>query len=103
MSKNTGGGPDDMTGMQVRGARGLLRWSAAELADKAGVGISTVQRIEAQDGPPAIEGGLEWRSAARRESVAAIHAALVKAGITFLPDTGEGIGIRGRTAKRRSG
>ena len=38
-----------ISGAQVRAARALLGWTAKELARKAGVGISTVQRIENAD------------------------------------------------------
>ena len=58
---------DPITGVQVRMARAFLRWSVAELADKAGVGISTVQRIEAVDGSPSISDGLQWRVEAREK------------------------------------
>ena len=39
-----------ITGMQVRAAKALLNWSGNELAAKAGVGLSTIRRIEACDG-----------------------------------------------------
>jgi len=40
-----------LTAEQIRAARGLLRWSANELGQRAGVHISTVQRLERRDGP----------------------------------------------------
>jgi transcriptional regulator with XRE-family HTH domain len=84
-------------------ARGFLRWSIAELADKAGVGISTVQRIEAEDGAPVIEGGLEWRANARDQTISAVYQALIQVGVTFLPDDGDGVGIRVKGKTRRIG
>ncbi len=39
-----------ISGAQCRMARGLLNWSASELASLAGLGVSTVKRIEKQDG-----------------------------------------------------
>ena len=36
----------ELTGGQVRMARAFLRWSIGELAETAGVGLSTVQAIE---------------------------------------------------------
>jgi transcriptional regulator with XRE-family HTH domain len=83
-----------MTGSQVRMARAFLRWSLAELAKAANVGISTVQRIEAADDPALTDDPLEWRADARAESVEAIHKTLVAAGVTFLPDDGKGVGLR---------
>jgi transcriptional regulator with XRE-family HTH domain len=92
----------EITGSQVRMARAFLRWSIAELARQAGVGISTVQAIEAVDGVPAIEGGilqtLEHRRSERAESVSAIRRALEAAGVTFLRDDGRGAGVRVKSA-----
>ena len=39
-----------ISGAQVRAARALLGWTAKELARKANVGISTVQRIRERSG-----------------------------------------------------
>jgi transcriptional regulator with XRE-family HTH domain len=78
-----------VTGAQVRMARAFLRWSAVELAEKSGVGISTINRIEADNGFPASRGG----------NIEAVHNALVAAGITFLPEDETGMGIRGKPGK----
>jgi len=83
-----------VTGAQIRAARAFLRWSATELATRAKLGLSTVQSIEASDGSPAAGGDLEWRTAAREQSIEAIHAALVRVGVTFLEDDGNGPGVR---------
>ena len=85
---------------QVRMARAFLRWSVTELATKANVGISTVQRIEAAD-DPAVRDDLDWRASARGESIQAIRETLIRAGITFLPDDGKGVGVRGKARKGR--
>ena len=85
-----------VTGAQIRAARAFLKWTAAELAKAAGVGVSTVQEIEKFDGEPRIESNLRWRSAARDEAIEKIERALVDAGITFLPANAQGSGIRGR-------
>lgn len=62
-----------LTGAQIRMARAGLKWTAKELAQKAGVGISTVQRMEAEDGIPT----------ASARNVEAVQAALENAGISF--------------------
>lgn len=85
-----------ITGAQIRAARAFLRWTIADLAKNAGVGVSTIQEIEKIDGEPRIESNLQWRSAARDEAIEKIERALVDAGITFLPTNGQGSGIRGR-------
>jgi len=41
-----------LTGVQIRAARALLRWSTRDLADRAAVGIATVHRAEAVDDVP---------------------------------------------------
>ena len=60
--------------------------------------ISTVQRIEAAD-DPAVRDDLEWRTSARGQSIQAIREALIRAGITLLPDDGKGVGVRGKARK----
>jgi transcriptional regulator with XRE-family HTH domain len=81
------------TGAQVRMARAFLEWSIADLAEKSGVGISTIQRIEGEDGFPAARGG----------NIDAVYKALSASGITFLPENDEGIGVRGKLKARRAG
>ncbi len=46
-----------LTSHQIRAARGLLRWSARELAQRTGVHIATVQRMERCNGP--VQGTVE--------------------------------------------
>ena len=40
-----------ITGKQIRAARALLRWTAAELAERSKLGVATIRRAEAVDGP----------------------------------------------------
>ena len=37
---------------QIRAARALLGWSGTDLANRSGVGITTLRRYELQDGIP---------------------------------------------------
>jgi hypothetical protein len=96
-----------ITGGQIRMARAFLRWSIADLAGKAGVGISTVQAIEAADDAATVdtrglESTLSYRVGARAESLGKIAKALGSARVTFLPDDGkQGSGIRGRALKAK--
>jgi hypothetical protein len=80
-----------LTGAQIRMARAFLRWSADELANQAGVASGTIKRMEADDGFPAARGG----------NIEAVYKTLVAAGVTFLPETDEGIGVRGKHKARR--
>jgi hypothetical protein len=90
----------ELTGAQVRMARAFLQWSVTELATRAKVGISTIQRIEAAH-DPAVRDDLEWRASKRSQSIQAIQETLFRAGITFLPDDGGGMGVRGKVRKDR--
>jgi transcriptional regulator with XRE-family HTH domain len=90
----------ELSGAQVRMARAFLQWSVTELATRAKVGISTVQRIEASD-DPTVHGDLDWRASARGRSIQAIRETLIRAGITFLPDDRSGVGVRGKGRKGR--
>ncbi|KAB1121579.1 helix-turn-helix domain-containing protein [Neorhizobium galegae] len=75
-----------ITGAQIRAARGLVRWSADDLAAAAHIGISTVRRAEADDGfPPTTTANLK-----------AIQLALESAGVEFIPENGGGAGVRFR-------
>ena len=73
-----------ITGAQVRMARGYLRWSAKQLADKAGVAESTIKRMEQDEGFPI----------ARGANIEAVYKTLADAGIIFVPENGGGVGIR---------
>lgn len=81
-----------ITGAQIRMARAYLRWSAQELARQAGVGISTVQRMEAQDDVPS----------ASTRNLSAVQRALEAAGIVFVDANGLGPGVRLKNAKREN-
>jgi transcriptional regulator with XRE-family HTH domain len=62
-----------ITGAQIRAARGLIRWSAHELAERAKLGVATIRRSEAADGEPLVTVA----------NAAAIRRALEKAGVEF--------------------
>ena len=79
-----------ITGSQIRAARAFLRWSAERLANKAGVGIQTIKRMEAVDTVPP----------GRATTLADVQAALEKADIEFLPENDGGPGVRLRKHHR---
>lgn len=70
-----------VTSAQIRAARGLLNWTVRDLAENSGVHRNTVTRIENE----ATEGGY---------SIANIQQALEAAGVIFVPENGEGPGVR---------
>ncbi len=74
-----------MTGEQIRAARTLLGWTAAELGVKAGVSYATIQRIDAAQG--AVGG--------RHATIEAVRSVLEEAGVQFLRngDVSKGDGV----------
>lgn len=70
---------------QIRAARGLLNWSRDDLAAAAGLGLSTVQRMENGEGLARGHAANVW----------ALQAALEAAGVVLLPaDETGGPGVR---------
>jgi transcriptional regulator with XRE-family HTH domain len=77
-----------MTPAQSRAARGLIEWSQSELASRANLGLSTIRDFEKGRRIPTIN------------NLAAIRRALESAGIVFIPQNGEGPGVRLRKSVR---
>lgn len=73
-----------ITSDQIRAARALIRWSAEDLAEQSGVGLSTIRRMEAADGVPTASG----------KNLAAVQNALEVAGVHFIAPNGGGPGVR---------
>lgn len=73
---------------QIRAARALLRWSARELAERAGIGLATIQRLELDEGVPA----------GRAHTHMKLQQALETAGVEFIgtPDDAPGVRLVGR-------
>ena len=73
-----------ITSDQIRAARALLRWSGKDLAEKTGLGFSTLMRLEVLDGVPG----------AQAKTLETIQKALEEAGIEFIGSPEEGAGVR---------
>jgi transcriptional regulator with XRE-family HTH domain len=69
---------------QIKAARSLVGWDQTELAARAGVGITTVKRLEAR---PGVLGGT-MATAVR------LKAALEAAGVEFIGGPDDGPGVR---------
>ncbi len=69
---------------QLRAARAILRWRAVDLAERAGVNLSTIQRAEKSDGPVPMMPANEK----------AVREALEAGGLEFIPQNGGGAGVR---------
>ena len=84
-----------ITSAQIRAARGLLNWSAAQLGCRAGLSWSTVQRAENGDGTPRVHA----------ETLDRIQRALEAGKVEFIAeDGGGGPGVRlggGRSGRLR--
>ena len=61
---------------QIRAARALLGWSGNDLAERSGIGITTLRRYELQDGIPS----------ANTKVLLTIKNTLENAGIEFTGD-----------------
>lgn len=75
-----------ITGAQVRAARAILNWSVKEVADAAQVSVSTVRRLEENDGP----------ATTRAVGISAIKEALETGGVEFLSLSSGRPGVRPR-------
>lgn len=73
-----------LTGRQIAAARTLLGMSQPELAERAGVSTPTIKRMEASVGP----------AVGMINNVLAVRTALEKAGIVFIGDKAENVGVR---------
>ena len=79
-----------ITSDQIRAARALVRWSAEDLAEASGIGLSTLRRMEAAEGVPT----------ASARSLAAIEETLERAGVRFIAASEDGGGPGVRLAAR---
>ena len=73
-----------LTGRQIRAARGLVGWTAVDLAAASQVGVATIRRSEVENGPVRMTPA----------NAATLQRALEEAGIEFLPENGGGVGVR---------
>src|SRR4029077_803913 len=83
----------EITIEQIRAARALLGWSQTELAERAGLSLPTVKRVE-------INSDLRVSSEARQR----LRVALEEGGVEFIDENGGGPGVRlrqGTKGKRR--
>jgi transcriptional regulator with XRE-family HTH domain len=82
-------GTSKIFGSQVRAARALLRWTANDLAERSKLGIMTIRRAEAVDGPLPI-------TVANAET---IKRTLEAAGIEFTNGDARGVRMKVKRGK----
>lgn len=73
-----------VTSEQIRAARALLRWEQKELAERSGVSLPSVKRLEQAPGPLAAHG----------KTIAALQGALERAGVDFTNGGSPGVRLR---------
>lgn len=72
------------TKQQLRGARAMLGWTQRTLAEKSGVSLPTIKRLETEEGELAV----------RFDTLRKLQAALESAGVEFIDENGGGPGVR---------
>jgi hypothetical protein len=82
-----------LTSSQIRAARGLVRWSAEDLAREAALGLATVRRAE----------GAESETSMTVANDLAVRRALEAAGVEFIDQNGGGPGVRLRKRQQKKG
>jgi transcriptional regulator with XRE-family HTH domain len=79
-------GTPSLTGAQIRAARALLNWSAADLARQSALGVNTIRRAEVAQDATSLTAANEM----------AIRRAFEAAGVEFIDENGTGEGVRFR-------
>jgi hypothetical protein len=82
-----------LTSAQIRAARGLLRWSATDLAREASLGLATIKRAESAENETSMTAANDL----------AVRRALESAGVEFIEENGGGPGVRLRKPQRQKG
>lgn len=72
-------------GRQIRAARGLLGWSRSDLIEASGVSLSALLRLESA------------QADSRSSTLNKVTAALNAAGIEFINDGQNGVGVLARS------
>jgi ribosome-binding protein aMBF1 (putative translation factor) len=78
-----------LSSAQIRAARALLKWSAADLARESSLGANTVRRAEVAEQGTSLTAANEL----------AIRRTLEAAGVEFIDENGGGVGVRFREAR----
>jgi ribosome-binding protein aMBF1 (putative translation factor) len=81
---------EKLSSSQIRAARALLRWSAAELAQASALGANTIRRAEVADSETSLTAANDL----------AVRHALEAAGVEFIDENGGGPGVRLRRPEK---
>ena len=80
-----------ITSDQVRAGKALLRWSGEDLAEKSGVSLSSIRRVESAESIP---------DGQNLKTLLAIRSALEIGGVEFIGTPEDRPGVRLNTAKK---
>ena len=78
-----------ITSGQIKAARALLGLTVAELSKKAGIGFTTMVRLESAEGVPA----------GNVKTLTSVKNAIENSGIEFIGSPEDGAGVRWRSKK----
>ena len=81
----------ELTAMQMRAARAMLKWSQHDLASASGVSPPTIKRMEASDGPIRGISTNVWK----------VQRTLEAEGVEFIDGDAPGVRLRGRPTDAR--
>jgi transcriptional regulator with XRE-family HTH domain len=81
-----------LTSAQIRAARGLVRWSAEDLAREAKLGLATIRRAEQSEKETSLTAANDF----------AVRQTLEAAGVEFIDENGGGPGVRLRKSGHRT-
>ena len=84
---------EPLNSAQIRAARGLLRWSADDLARESVLGLATIRRAEGADGATSLTAANDL----------AVRHAFESAGVEFINENGGGPGVRLRKRQHKKG
>jgi transcriptional regulator with XRE-family HTH domain len=73
-----------LTSAQLRAARGLIRWSAEDLARETALSVTTIRRAELREAETSMTAANDL----------AVRRALEAAGVVFIDEDGDGPGVR---------
>ena len=81
-----------VTSDQIRAARALIHWNAADLASASGIGSATIKRMEVMEGVPS----------GNVKTLLALKAALESAGVEFVGTPDDRPGVRLAVNKKQN-
>jgi len=84
---------EPLSSAQIRAARGLVRWSAEDLASASALGLATIRRAEGADSATSLTAANDL----------AVRRALEEAGVEFIDENGGGPGVRLRRRQQKKG